>query len=422
MGLSLLDNVIIPQRFGCLLYLRKTHEYLPYDHLTSQVLRESARDSIFALPIVLRQRLSDRQIEAFHQLGRQHGFFDRKGRFIGRAIDRAPPEDKLLGPLTLHLSVTQSCDLRCRHCFAAPEMESANGELLTQRELEDLFDECADIGCMRVALTGGEPLNRPDLFEIIDLITARGIDVCLTTNGMRIDRRIADELARRPFAWVNVSLDGATPETNDRVRGRGTFERVVANLKRHFKWRMRFGLSITLHPLNIDEIPLFPGLARKLGAETVMMRGCYPIGRASESGDLHLSFDRYREALSEIATSRLPVRVVPTSCEDGDLDDLAVVYENFGCAAGNMVATVLHDGGVSPCSLLGSGVPMDSIRRLGFTEIWNGGRGFEQIRKLAAPKSCRECDAYLACSGGCRARAWAAYQDLEAPDPWCKAG
>ncbi len=421
MTLKRFDNVVVPQHFGCLLYVRKTHEYLPYDRLTTDVLIHTAKQSLFKLAGPLANQISPKQMDAFCKIGRRMKFLDRNGRFLGEVISAKPPPDYLIAPLTLHVSVTQSCDLKCRHCFAAPEMSSPDKRLLNPDQLEQLSRECVDMGCMRMALTGGEPLNRPDIFELIDTAMDKGIDVCLTTNGIRIDKDISRELAKRPLAWINISLDGACAKTNDAIRGKGTFDKVTGNIIRHLRWRVPFGLSFTINKLNIGELLALPGLAKKLGAQALLLRGVYPLGRAKGAKEIHLSLSQYEKALATLASSSYPIRVVPTSCEAEEHENMAVVFENYGCAAGNTTASVYHNGDVSPCSLIGDGVELENLHSYSLTRIWNNGRGFKKIRELSPPGICRECDAYTSCSGGCRARAWAAYRDIQAPDPWCKA-
>jgi radical SAM protein with 4Fe4S-binding SPASM domain len=166
---------------------------------------------------------------------------------------------------------------------------------------------------------------------------------------------------------------------------------------------------------------MFPALAREVGANVVMLRGCYPVGRASETGDLCPSLAEYEDAISRLKSTGRCVTIVPNGCEAGPLEDVAVIHDNFGCAAGNSVASVSSNGDVSPCSLIGGVVELDNLSDRGFTEIWDRGRGFKKIRALEAPPLCSACQYYPTCSGGCRARAWALHGDIEAPDEWCKA-
>jgi len=416
------DNVLIPQHFGCLLYVRSQREYIPYDHLTRDVLLSCAQEGLDRLPPALDRGLTGEQKRAFRRLGRRMGFLDRAGRFQGVVVEGEPPRHCLFGPLTLHLSVTRVCQLHCAHCFASGEMSGEAGEPLSRRELESLFDQAAAMGCMRIALTGGEPLLRPDFFTLVDAVSARGIDVCLTTNGMAIDRDTARALEERRFAWINVSLDGAGPETNDAVRGKGTFERVTGNIRRHLKWRVPFGLSVTMTRQNLEELERLPKLARGLGAGVLLMRPLYPSGRGAAVEGLAITPAEYGSAVERLRGAG-ELRVVPTCGEAASPDKPpAVIYENFGCAAGNTAATVLHDGKVLPCSLIGGGIPPGELRKESLRDIWRDGAGFMRIRALETPGTCRDCRALDTCSGGCRARAWAAHGDLRALDPWCPAG
>src|SRR5262249_33196268 len=144
-----------------------------------------------------------------------------------------------------------SCNLTCTHCFAGdlPRREAP----LSLTELDGLFAEMAAMGSFRLGLTGGEPLLRRDLFDIIDLATSHSLHPCVTTNGLLITEEVARDFAARRLVWLNVSLDGATAATNDRVRGAGTFDRVlgrIAVLRQH----ARFTLAFTIMKTNLHEI------------------------------------------------------------------------------------------------------------------------------------------------------------------------
>ncbi|MCP4623145.1 MAG: SPASM domain-containing protein [bacterium] len=118
--------------------------------------------------------------------------------------------------------------------------------------------------------------------------------------------------------------------------------------------------------------------------------------------------------INSIKEPNYKIFMVQTSCEPFHSgNEIATIYENFGCAAGNTVATVYPDGTVSPCSLLGDGIELDSLRSKSFSTIWHAGKGFQKIRNLAIPYHCLSCDDYQTCSGGCRARAGASYGNIQ---------
>jgi MoaA/NifB/PqqE/SkfB family radical SAM enzyme len=97
-------------------------------------------------------------------------------------------------------------------------------------ELDGLFTEMAAMGSFRLGLTGGEPLLRRDRFDITDLATSHGLHPCVTTNGLLITEEAARDFAARRLVWLSISPDGATAATNDRVRGAGTFDRVLGRI------------------------------------------------------------------------------------------------------------------------------------------------------------------------------------------------
>jgi [mycofactocin precursor peptide]-tyrosine decarboxylase / 3-amino-5-[(4-hydroxyphenyl)methyl]-4,4-dimethylpyrrolidin-2-one synthase len=279
--------VLIPQFFGSVVFDRRTSRYLPFDGEATEVLT-----GLLAAPIgeVLagardaghRDRIA-RFFEHFYELG----FFTVDTRFAGVALDIDPPVDHLVAPLAVHLEVVSACNLGCTHCFAGelPRRERR----LTLDELDLLFAEMASLGSFRLGLTGGEPLLRKDIFYIVDLAVGHGLAPCVTTNGLLITEQVAREFGRRELVWLNVSLEGASAQTNDSVRGEGTFARVLdrlAVLRRH----ARFTLAFTVMRTNVDEIEACARLAHDVGADTAVFRPLYPVGVAQHHLELMPSF------------------------------------------------------------------------------------------------------------------------------------
>ncbi len=187
------------------------------------------------------------------------------------------------------------------------------------------------------------------------------------------------------------------------------------------KGRIDYGLSVTIHKGNVAQIKQLPRFAKRLGAEVVMLRNLYPIGAARSAPEISLSFADYQDAARALTRGFWPTHIVPTSCEPFATEaDPAVVYQQFGCAAGNTVATVYANGDVSPCSLIGAGIALENLRDKTFREIWRQGSGFQQIRTISPPAECTECVTFEQCAGGCRARAYRSYQSLSAIDPWAQ--
>jgi len=222
--------------------------------------------------------------------------------------------------------------------------------------------------------------------------------------------------------WLNVSLDGATPSTNDSVRGSGTFNQVIdriALLRRH----SRFSLAFTVMKHNMHEMEDFCRLAKSIGASAAVFRPLYPVGAAAGRHDLMPDFREYLESLKKLQEHGVGFETELCSVHPwgpGTRHNRhAVVSHNFGCGAGNTSCSISSGGDVSPCSFLGKEYVGGNLRNSTFASIWNKGNTFTAIRKLSGDSSCENCGEYDVCGGGCRARALASAGRINAADPWC---
>lgn len=399
--------VLVRQHFGALLFDRRTSRYLPFDRaataaLLAMVVRPVG-DVIAASPPDARGA-----VEGLAAMLWTRGFLRTDDRLAAAVIEREAPPDQLLGPLAVHLEVIGACNLTCSHCFAGALPR--NERPLSVAEMEVLFGELAGLGSFRLGLTGGEPLLRKDVFDILDAATGQGLHPCLTTNGLLIDERLARELGKRDLVWLNVSLEGARSETNDAIRGAGVFERVLDKLSllgRH----ARFTLAFTLTRRNLGEVEECVSLAKSVGAHTAVFRPLYPVGTAVHHAELMPTFDGYVEALrhlEELDDAGDVFAIDPFSPSARE-DARGVVTAEPSCGAATTVASVSVQGDVSPCSFLGTSFESGNIRTQSFEAIWRAGHAF---RRLRAPE---QADTF---GGGCRARAQFYAGSAYGEDPW----
>jgi mycofactocin biosynthetic radical S-adenosylmethionine protein MftC len=426
--------VLVPQFFGSTVFDRRNSRYLPFDEEATRLLtrlRDTAFEEVHAQ---WRSGESEERVaalERFFDTFSDLGFFTLDRRLAGGVLPVDPPEDHLVGPLAVHLEVISSCNLTCTHCFAGdlPRHEHR----LSLAELDSLFGQMAAMGSFRLGLTGGEPLLRRDLFDIIDLSTNHGLCPCITTNGLLIDEEVACGLGERDPVWVNVSLEGPTAATNDAVRGEGTFQRVLDRL-RVLREHSRFTLAFTLMSTNVGEVEQCVELAERVGASTAVFRPLYPVGVARRHPDLMPTFDQYCEALEALE------RLARTSADGGfdvrHLDPFspaarrevqAVTYTNLGCGAGNLVCSVSVSGDTNPCSFLGADHVAGNLRNQSLSALWHDSAGFRGIRALPGGNPCGGCDTGTRdggsdhFTGGCRARALVLNGSINAADPWLDA-
>lgn len=388
--------VLIPQHFGCLVFDRRTSRYAPFDHETTAIFRATLDEPAWRV-VAKRPHAGD-----FVAHFERQGYFQPDGRLAGVALDADPPPDHLLGPLAVHLEVIAACQLTCTHCFAG---ELPRKTTLALDEIDRLCGELAALGSFRLGLTGGEPLLRKDIVDLVDVATAHGLHPCMTTNGLALDDRLARELGKRELVWLNVSLDGACAGTNDAVRGAGTFDAVIGKL-RAFGRHMRFTLAFTITKRSAPEVVACAKLAAELGAHSAVFRPLYPVGIARAHPELMPSFGEYTDALARLAETTQLHAIDPFG-PTTRAETQAVTYAGPGCGAANLVASISSSGEVNPCSFLGSAFDAGNIRTRPFVEIWGASQTFRKLRDNTGEFR-----------GGCRARALAAHGDAFARDPW----
>jgi radical SAM protein with 4Fe4S-binding SPASM domain len=402
-------RVVIPQYFGCLVFDRRTSRYLPFDCEATKLLLALHRLTIDEVLGGLEETTEQQAVMDFFDCFYERGFFGVDGRLAADVLAVDVPADHLVGPLAVHLEIVGACNLTCTHCFAG-ELPR-NHRPLQLPEMDRLFGDLSRLGSFRLGLTGGEPLLRKDLLDILDAATGHGLHPCLTTNGLLLTDDMARELGRRPLVWLNVSLEGPSPESNDSVRGAGTFAAVIEKLKL-LRRHARFTLAFTIMRTNAHLVRQCADLAYEVGAHTAVFRPLYPVGTALQHLDLMPSFAQYTNALGELADMDSPGADLhgldPFSPQTRSATE-AQIHTSHTCGAGQHVCSISVQGDVNPCSFLGPAFNSGNIRELPFPVIWRTGQQLRRLRQESAPGGFE---------GGCRARAQTFAGSAEAADPW----
>jgi len=404
-----LPLVLIPQHFGCLVFERRTSRYLPFD--------QEATDLLLALKTQPVERILSRTPDAAERaaiLGFFHCFYDRgyfglDCRLAADVLDVEVPADHLVGPLAVHLEVVGACNLTCSHCFAGTLPR--NHHPLTVAEMDVLFADLASIGALRLGLTGGEPLLRKDLLDILDSASAHGLHPCLTTNALLLTEELARELGKRDVVWLNVSLEGPDAASNDAIRGAGTFAAVLEQLqllRRH----ARFTLAFTILRTNAHLVERCAELAYSVGAHTAVFRPLYPAGVALDHLDLMPTFEQYTSALRRLAAMDSPgtdLHGLDPFSPESRADNEPQVHTSHTCGAGQHICSINVQGDVNPCSFLGPAFNTGNIRETPFPILWRHGQQMQRMRQPTAEDGFQ---------GGCRARALTFAGSVDAADPW----
>jgi radical SAM protein with 4Fe4S-binding SPASM domain len=309
---------------------------------------------------------------------------------------------------------TGACNLSCSYCRASASSKPDPEELSTKEALS-FVESLAPLHPMLI-LSGGEPLLRPDIFQLAHRATSLGMRVSLASNGTTITPGVADEIAACRISRVSVSLDAANREDHDRMRGQGSFARAMQGIK-CLSGKVDFQINHTITGRNESDVPAMFDLAGRVGACALHFFFLVPTGRGQVE-DL-LSPERQENLLHEIdreqAQHSLDVQV---TC--------APQYARIarqrkrragGCLAGKSFVFVSRKGDVYPCGYFP--LKVGSIREKNFIEIWENAPELSALRERALTGKCGSCS-YAGICGGCRARAYAENGDFLGPDSSCR--
>jgi mycofactocin biosynthetic radical S-adenosylmethionine protein MftC len=320
-------------------------------------------------------------------------------------------------PICLTWELTYACNLACIHCLSSSGRRDP-GELSTA-EAKAVVDELAKLQVFYVNIGGGEPTIRPDFFEIIDYCVASGVGVKFSTNGSRIDEAAAKRLAGSDYVDIQISLDGANRETNDAVRGDGSWDmaiRAMDNLKAANFGQFKISVVMTRH--NVSQLDDFEALAAHYGAELRLTR-LRPAGRGADTWDqLHPTNAQQRELYNWIITR-------PNVLTGDSFFHLSALGESLPglnlCGAGRIVCLIDPVGEVYACPfVIHDEFRAGSVRdEGGFAKVWKQSDLFLSLREPSSPGACGSCGSYDACQGGCMAAKFFTGLPLDGPDPEC---
>jgi heme b synthase len=329
---------------------------------------------------------------------------------------------------------TRNCNLACVHCRASATMGPHEGELDTAEALR-LLDQIAEVGQPIIILTGGEPLLRPDIFEIARYGTDLGMRMVMALNGTLITETVARQLIDAGIQRISVSLDGSSPETHDRFRQvEGAFESTLRGIDLLKEVGMEFQINTTITKTNLEQIPKIQELAIDLGAVAHHIFLLVPTGRGKYIVDQEIDAAEYESTLNWFYDQRAitPLQLKATCAphyyrilrQRAKKNGLSVSFKTHGldavtrgCLGGIGFCFISHRGIVQPCGYLD--LNSGDVRQSSFAEIWNHSDIFLELRNYDKLKGkCGHCEFKRVC-GGCRARAYEATGDFMREEPLC---
>lgn len=362
------------------------------------------------------------------------------GETDGRVVPQKASERR---PIVVW-NITRACNLKCVHCYN--DSSTKAGDELSTAEAKAVLDDLSDFGVPSVLFSGGEPLMRPDLFELAGYAAGKGLRTVISTNGTLITNDLAKKIKKNKVSYVGISLDGIG-EINDKFRGvAGAFDKAVQGIKNCRDAGVRIGLRLTLTKRNVRDLE---HLFEFFEAENIE-RACFyhfvPSGRGENIADEDLTHSQTRDAIETILARTKQYKQAGKTTDiltvdnhvDGvyiyqklmqeDPDRADEVYKLLAWNGGGMyssgvgIGCIDFHGKVHPDQFWWH-YELGDIRKKAFSEIWTDTsnpllQGLKQRRKYIKGR-CRLCKFFDICGGSLRVRAQLHFGDPWAPDPAC---
>lgn len=338
-------------------------------------------------------------------------------------------------------NITQRCNLHCAHCYADSHDRDYPGELTTAEGLR-LIEQLADFGVPTVLFSGGEPLKRPDVFELAVAAHEAGMRTVLSTNGTLIDDETAARLQESHFSYIGISLDGIG-KLHNKLRGKhGAFEDALKGIAASQRAGLRTGLRYTINKMNRDQLGDIFELVERERIDRLCVYHLAYSGRGEKIKRFDLTPDETREAINEVFDRVEDMKRRGVDAEvltvgnpvDGALlamrlrereTERAIDVErllrwNGGNQSGVAIGCVDPTGNVHPDQFSWTKT-VGNVRDNTFGEIW--GPDNPLLAPYRGPRElsgrCQSCSWREICNGGLRVRAMSADGDFSAADPGC---
>ncbi len=350
---------------------------------------------------------------------------------------------KLHAPFLAVWNFTNACNLRCKHCYQSAGKLSPDE--LTLKEKLNVIDQLAENDVVAIAFSGGEALLHNDFWEAAKYASDRGLYLSLATNGTLLTTDVVKRLKSVGVEYFEISLDSADPVKHDEFRGvSGAWDRTIAGIRNVAAEDGVFScIATTLTNDNYTELDNLVALSRKLGVNRSLLFNFIPVGRGTEIIDMDLSPEQretvmqkmygYLSGMTEgfevLTTAPQFSRVCLVNSQSGIMslahvgsagfsDKVGVLAEFIGgCGAGRMYCAIQPNGIVTPCVFMP--IEVGDLRTESFIDIWQNSDVMQSLRERHDLKGhCSSCS-YRNICGGCRARAYAYFGDIKAPDIGC---
>lgn len=364
---------------------------------------------------------------------------------VGKGIARFGIRSPFIpgAPFVVVWNITNKCNLKCKHCYSDSSKINENHELSTEEAIETI-NKLHKSGVSIIIFSGGEPLVRKDFFQIARHAFELGIFTIVATNGTLLTNENLGKLKQAGVVFLQISLDGTTPETHDKFRGiSGAFEKTLQGIKNSIEKDFFVSVATTLTKQNVQEIPKMVDLCDELKVNWLIVFNFIPTGRGQFIAEQDVSPEEREQLLKTLWEKQqsVNVRILSTAPQYSRValqlqpmttkksipghysPPINMAKRNrinklyAGCGIGTFYCGLDANGDIKPCVFLP--IKIGNILKDDFDDIWVKNKILNDIRERSNFKgNCGKCEHKSIC-GGCRSRAYAYFNDYLGPDPGC---
>ncbi|MCI0500005.1 MAG: radical SAM protein [Planctomycetales bacterium] len=358
--------------------------------------------------------------------------------------ETVPPSAAQRRPIVVW-NITSCCNLKCVHCYNDSGANVKSNEPTTQ-EAKAVLDDLAGYGVPSVLFSGGEPLTRSDLFELLSYAVDKGLRTVISTNGTLIDAQKARRIKQIGVSYVGISLDGIG-KVNDQFRGvQGAFDKAAAGIRNCMGADVRVGLRLTLTRRNVQDIGQLFDFFEKEGIERACFYHLVPSGRGQDIFGDDLTHAQSRGAIETILVKTKAFKQAGRKTDILTVDNHAdgvylylkllaedparvadvwklLTWNGGGLASSGVgIGCIDYNGKVHADQFWGH-YDLGDIHEKKFSQIWSNDeepllKGLRNRRQYVKGR-CRLCKFFDACGGSLRVRADLYFKDPWAPEPAC---
>ncbi|MDR1320366.1 MAG: putative heme d1 biosynthesis radical SAM protein NirJ2 [Gracilibacteraceae bacterium] len=317
-------------------------------------------------------------------------------------------------------NTTNACNLYCAHCYRDAGLKAADE--LSTAEGKKLLTEIAAAGFKIMIFSGGEPLTRPDIYELVRHAAQCGLRPVFGSNGTLLTAESAARLKEAGAVCIGISLDSLDEDKHDQLRGqKGSHAAAVRGMRHCRATGLAFQVHTTVMGWNDHEVEKITDFAIEEGAAAHHIFFLVPTGRAADIEQETLRAEQYENLLTRILRKQQQVKIElkPTCAPQFTrIAEQLGIKTRFtrGCLAGVAYCIIGPRGDVQPCAYLD--IKLGNVREQPFTDIWRQSPVLAELRTQEFEGGCGVCS-YKKICGGCRARAWYYHGSYMAEEPWC---